>query len=165
MNVWRAAGVVALAALAAVGCTPAPRALIAVERTESGQARVLTASCPEYVALQFSVSSSGGRVGHKRWAISNGAMGGPLDTVDVFSIPPGWRAYRSDLTDLEGGGEYTVAMSGAVRGRGLDGHLSFTPDQFAALKAGEVLVTDDGDTEVVSRADFLKRDDRRCAPG
>ncbi|MER5869422.1 hypothetical protein [Streptomyces sp. NPDC002044] len=165
MNVWRAAAMVAFTALAVVGCTPAPRALIAVERTESGHARVLTAGCPEYVALQFSVSSSGGSVGHKRWAISSGAMGGPLDTVDVFSTPSGWRAYRSDLSDLKGGSEYTVAMNGAVRGRGLDGHLSFAPDQFEALKAGEVLVTEDGETEVVSRSDFLKKDDRRCAPG
>ncbi|MFD8978424.1 hypothetical protein [Streptomyces sp. NPDC059564] len=150
-------------ASAAGGCTPAPKALLAVERTDAGRARVLIAPCPEYDALQFSVSSSGGSVGHQRWALINDAMGGPLASVDLFSPPQGWSVTRSALSDLKGGREYTVKIDGAVRGRGLDGRLSFTPSQFDSLKPGRVIVTNGEDSKVIEKSEFMKKDAGRCA--
>lgn len=166
VNVWRAAGVSVFAMLAAaVGCTPVPRHLLAVERTDVGQAHVLIAPCPEYDARQFIVSASGGNAGTQKWMISNYATSGTLDAVDLFMVPSGWNIDMSTLTDLRGGYHYDVFLSGAVRGRGLDGGLSFSRSEFEALKSGEVLTMGDEDTEVVSRSAFLKKDDRRCAPG
>ncbi|MFF3013639.1 hypothetical protein [Streptomyces sp. NPDC057939] len=148
-----------------VACSPAPSAILAVERTDPGKARVLIAPCADYAALQFDVFSSGGTVGYKIWAIDSDAMGGPLSSVDLFTAPPGWSVAESSLTDLKGAHEYTVVLEGAVGSRGLDGEISFTPAQFEGLKDGEVLVRDDGETKKIKSSEFMKKDSGRCAAG
>lgn len=159
-----AVAMVFILAATAVGCTPAPKALVAVERTDTGRARVLVAPCPEYTAQMFSVFSSGGTIGYKRWFLISDAMGGPLDSVELFSAPQGWSVTRSELSDLKGGGEYTVVLVGGVRGRGLGGEISFTPDEFEALKAGQVLVRDGKGSKVAKKSEFMKKNGDRCTP-
>ncbi|MFD0375699.1 hypothetical protein [Streptomyces sp. NPDC127112] len=156
--------VVAITAVAAVGCSPAPKALLAVERTDMGGARVLVAPCPEYSAQLLSVAGSGGNIGFKRWAIVNDAMGGPLDSVELFSAPQGWSVAESELSDLKGGRTYTVVLDGGVRGMGLDGEVSFTPDRFEALKPGQVLVRDGKGARTIKKSEFMKNDSGRCTP-
>ncbi|RKS97220.1 hypothetical protein BX286_7034 [Streptomyces sp. 3211.6] len=163
----RAAATVAagsIMAATAVGCSPAPKALLAVERTDTGGARVLIAPCPEYSAQMLSVSSSGGTIGFKRWSLVNDAMGGPLDSVELFSKPKGWSVAESELSDLKGGREYTVVLVGGVRGRGLGGEISFTPDEFVALKPGQVLVRDGKGSKAAKKSEFMKKNSDRCTP-
>ncbi|GLV87960.1 hypothetical protein Slala03_76490 [Streptomyces lavendulae subsp. lavendulae] len=148
----------------AAGCSPAPKSLLAVERTSTGRARVLIAPCPGYKAQVISAFSSGGTVEYKRWSIINDAMGGSLDSVELFSAPPGWSVTRSDLNELKDGGEYTVVLNGGSNGYGLDGEITFTPDRFGALKAGEVIARDGKGSKTVKRADFMKKDAERCTP-
>ncbi|MEU3404591.1 hypothetical protein ABZ766_11660 [Streptomyces sp. NPDC006670] len=163
----RAATIVAVGSIVAamaVGCSPAPKALLAIERTEAGGARVLVAPCPEYSAQLISLSSSGGTTGFKRWSLVNDAMGGPLDSVELFSALQGWSVAEAELSDLKGGREYTVVLDGGVKGRGLDGEITFTPDGFEALKAGQVLVRDGKGSKVTKKSEFMKKDGDRCTP-
>ncbi|MFD7561346.1 hypothetical protein ACFV9E_43580 [Streptomyces sp. NPDC059835] len=147
-----------------VGCTPVPKGLLAVERTDTGGARALIAPCPGYQSLQFSVYSTGGSSGYQRWAVINDAMGGSLSQVELFSAPAGWSTTESALKDLKGAKKYTLTLDGAIRGRGLDGEVTFTPDQLEALQAGKVIVADGDGTKVVSRSAFMKDESARCSP-
>ncbi|MGE7386914.1 hypothetical protein ACQKM2_15675 [Streptomyces sp. NPDC004126] len=157
--------VMSMVTAAAVSCSPAPKALLAVERTESGRARILVAPCPRYTAQMFSFFSSGGTIGYKRWFLMNDSMRGSLASVDLFEPPQGWSVRRSELVDLKGGREYTAVLRGGVNGRGLDGRISFTPDLFDRLKPGKVLVPDGEGAKMVKRSEFMKKDADRCTPG
>ncbi|MFD0375700.1 hypothetical protein [Streptomyces sp. NPDC127112] len=147
-----------------VGCSPAPKSTLAVERTEEGKARVLIAPCPEYDALQFSIFSKGGSVGFHSWAISNNAMRGQLAEIELFSAPTGWSVTEEGLKSIDAAESYTIHLDGSVRGRGLDGKISFTPDRFEALKPGQVLVRDGKGAKTVKKSEFMKKDSDRCTP-
>ncbi|MEV7526305.1 hypothetical protein [Streptomyces sp. NPDC091371] len=150
---------------AAVACTPTPKGLLAVERTETGSVRVLIAPCSDYDALDFSVfRKGGGSADLQRWAVSNEVMRGSLPSIELFATPPGWRTTSTTLSDLKGGGTYTLTVYGAVGGRGLDGKVAFTAGQLEGLTAGQVLVKQGSETKVVSRSEFMKDDPDRCTP-
>lgn len=152
-----------LAALA-VGCTPAPKELLAVERTQGGGARVLIAPCADFDVLQFSAFSEGNSGGYPRWAVINDAMRGPLTEIDLFSAPQGWSVTEETLRDVRAAGKYTMTLDGAVHGRGLDGRISFTSSQFESLPPGEVLVADNGSAKSTQKSNFMKEDSGRCKP-
>ncbi|MFF9053083.1 hypothetical protein ACF09Z_18255 [Streptomyces erythrochromogenes] len=147
-----------------VGCTPTAKAILAVEPASGGGVRVLIAPCPGYDVQQFSAITAGGAGGLQRWAVSNDAMAGPLADMELFVVPPGWSADESTLQGLQDGEEHVLTVVGAVRGRGLDGKVRFRPDRVAALKPGQVLVSDDGETKAISRSQFMKADSARCEP-
>ncbi|MFF3020482.1 hypothetical protein [Streptomyces sp. NPDC057939] len=157
--------VVPLLAALAVGCRPAPHAILAVERNRTGGAGVLIAPCADYDVVHLSVfSHEAGKVDLSRWAIINDAMRGSLAELELFSVPQGWSVTEDTLQGVAGGGEYTVTIDGSVRGRGLDGELSFAADQLASLKPGEVLVDGDGGAKAVPRSKFVNAKSGRCEP-
>ncbi|WP_141754147.1 hypothetical protein [Streptomyces subrutilus] len=149
----------------ASACTPTPKALLAIERTETGATRALIAPCPDYDALNFTVFREDGEsVELERWAVSNETWRGSPPSIELLVTPQGWKSQEATLANLEGDGKYTVTIDGAVRGRGLDGEVSFTPNQLGTLTAGEVLIKDGSGTRAVSRSEFLKKDSDRCTP-
>ncbi|MFF3016491.1 hypothetical protein [Streptomyces sp. NPDC057939] len=142
-----------------VGCTPAPKQIVGVERTAGGVGKVLIAPCPGYVAQVVGVSADKGA---PRWSVWNSPGTRDVSEVEFFRAPDGWRVSKASLTDLKTGDDtFSAGVMGGIAGRGLNGDVTFDLDRFEGLGDGEVIV---GDNKVVKRADFMKADSDRCEP-
>ncbi|MFD6890208.1 hypothetical protein [Streptomyces sp. NPDC059957] len=156
-------GAVLLAQLV-VGCTPAPEALLAVERTESGGTRLLMAPCPDFRFRSVTVFHNVDEPELKKWTVSRDGMTGLLGQIDLFTPPDGFKVTESTLTSLESTGEYVANVRGVVGVEdSLTGKLSFTVDKVNKLSAGKVLTGVNGD-KVMDRAKFMKSSSERCKP-
>lgn len=120
-------GAVLLAQLV-VGCSPAPKALLAVERTETGGTRLLMAPCPDFRFRSVTVFhdyDDGPQI--KTWTVSRERMAGSFEQIDLFTPPKGFKVTEETLTSLENYGEYIAGVDGSVEGEGsLRGELHFS---------------------------------------
>ncbi|MER5773560.1 hypothetical protein ABT144_04510 [Streptomyces sp. NPDC002039] len=147
-----------LACLVLVGCSPAPKPIVTVERSGEAAIRLLITPCPGYVPMQVFVSPDAG-VPH--WSAFNDRGGtGPYE-IELLKAPDGWSAGPSKLAKFESGITYEVNVMGGHGSRGVGGDVSFDLDQLAALEEGEVLASEG---KTVKREDFLKPDSDRCEP-
>jgi len=158
------AGILLALAWLGTGCSPAPQAVIAVERESGGTLRLLTPDCPGMVIGDYSVIRDDEHDAELRnWAIHNTSWTQSLGSVRIFEVPKGWKAYADDLDPLAKGIPYMATMDASVSGKGLEGNVPFTLDQVGKLKSGEVLVSDgDKGSKAVSRADFLRDGKKAC---
>ncbi|MER5773561.1 hypothetical protein ABT144_04515 [Streptomyces sp. NPDC002039] len=144
--------------LVLVGCSPAPKPIVGVERTADGSAKVLIVPCPGYVPDQVSVAAAEGM---PRWSISN-VVGKGASEIEFFRVPEGWRISTDAVFDLKTtDARYIVGVMGGVGARAVNAQLAFDLDRLEALEAGEVLVRGG---KTVKREDFLKPDSDRCEP-
>lgn len=147
----------------ATACTPEPKAILAVERSAAGAPRLLVAPCSGYRARSLSVFHDGNSDHSNSWRLFSVGGSKSIDAVDFLVTPPGWEVDESTLPELRESEKYTAKIDGSIKGKGLDGRISFTLEDLQSLGDGEVLAGA-WDTRVVSRADFLKGGSKQCKP-
>ncbi|MFJ2558734.1 MULTISPECIES: hypothetical protein [unclassified Streptomyces] len=149
------------------GCSPAPKGILAVERAEGGGVRLLLASCPGYLAQNFSVLADVPGDTLVNWMVSNTSWTESVGSMRVFGpLPKGWRSASGNLlTELRGGVPYSASVRGSMGNRGLDDMVDFTLADLDGLKDEQVLIAEDGGgNKTVDREDFLRADSDKCEP-
>ncbi|MFD8978425.1 hypothetical protein [Streptomyces sp. NPDC059564] len=153
----------ALFASGLMGCGPAPKSLLAVERAEGGGVRLLIASCADYDVDYVSVFLDSDAA-DESWRLSNRSSLGAPGQIELFEPLDGWMVdQKSNLTELRTPGTYVAKVDGAITSRGLNGRVSFTLASLEKLDAGKVISGTRGD-QVMGRSDFLKPSPDRCKP-
>jgi hypothetical protein len=126
----------ALAALTTLlaACTPADKPVTALRYGNNHP--VLIIACPTIYPDRISLYTKGASPS-AGWTIDRDATDTPLPTeVTLLETPPGWTASEHSLTALRPGAVYAVALfdrSNAVP-------ITFTLDELAALRSGQVLI-------------------------
>ncbi|MFJ3860444.1 hypothetical protein ACIPRL_29975 [Streptomyces sp. NPDC090085] len=144
-----------LSAQAVTGCTPAPQALPAAERNESGSIRLLVAPCPDFKIRGVSVFLNGNADPSVRWSVMRETGPGTPSEIDLFSTPDGYRVNEATLTEIQPSSKYAASTRGSIGTKGISGRLDFSPEKVDELDAGKVVTGLDGD-KAVNRKDFLK---------
>ncbi|MER5932478.1 hypothetical protein [Streptomyces sp. NPDC002054] len=154
---------VALLLSGMAACSPVPKPLLAAERTETGQVRVLIAPCPDYDVLGLSVFLNDNIGEPEIWTARSKLRSGSPGQVELFTPPEGWLVSQSSLADTSRPGRYVIDVDGAVNKWSLDGEVAFTAEEFQRLENGKV-ITGTRDGEVMDRTEFMKPDSDRCEP-
>jgi hypothetical protein len=152
---------VTLAGLAA--CSPAAKPLSAL-RLDSDRPTVLLAGCPDFQIDSLSVYPNGGSAtapasGPSRRLERTGSE--VPDSMPLFGTPPaGWSVSDDGLTALAPGEAYGfTAYAQAQR----TVTITFTPEDLAALGAGEVLIGKQPSShEKVTEKEFRERAKDSC---
>lgn len=150
-----------LSTQAVTGCTPAPQALLAAERNESGGIRLLVAPCPEFSIWGISVILDDDAAPDARWALIREKGASTPSQINLLSPPDGYKVNDSTLTEFQPSKKYSAAIDGSIGSKGLSGYVDFSLEKIDKLSPGKVLTGLHGD-KVVNRKDFLKSPPSRC---
>ncbi|MFC9825165.1 hypothetical protein ACFWG6_32060 [Streptomyces erythrochromogenes] len=150
-----------LSAQAATGCTPAPQALLAAERNESGGIRLLVTPCPDFKLGQMSVFLDDAAAPEAHWSLTRESDANTPSQINLLSPPAGYKVNAATLTEIQPSKAYVAAIDGSIGTKGVSGRLPFSLEKIAKLSPDEVLTGLHGD-KVVNRKDFLKSPPSRC---
>jgi hypothetical protein len=126
----------ALAALTTLlaACTPADKPVTALRYVNNRP--ILLIACPTMYPHRISLFTEGASPA-AAWRIDRDATDVPLPTeVTLLDTPPGWTASEQSLTALQPDAVYAVALYGRPNAV----PITFTLDELAALRSGQVLI-------------------------
>ncbi|WP_158943837.1 hypothetical protein [Streptomyces sp. NRRL S-378] len=150
-----------LSAQAVTGCTPAPQALLAAERNESGEIRLLVAPCPDFKIRGVSVFLDDAAAPEAHWSLIRDSGASTPSQINLFSPPDGYKVNVATLTKIQPSKTYVAKIRGSIGSKGISGRLPFSLEKIDELSPDKVLAGLHGD-KVVNRKDFLKSPPSRC---
>lgn len=140
----------------AVGCSPANQPVLAVVRDGASGITLLFSRCTGYRVDSVSVFADVEESPVKSWDVSGYRVEPPVDSVQLFQTPRGWRTDDASLASLTSGVQYRSRSTGRVGDRALNGGISFTLDDLGKLGPDDVLVADGGErNKAMGRDEFL----------
>ncbi|MFD5619675.1 hypothetical protein [Streptomyces yangpuensis] len=147
----------------AVGCTPGSKALIAVERNESGGVRLLVSPCPEFGIRTISVFLDDDTAPAEDWSLKKEGAGVFPSRIDLFAPPVGYKVDKGTLTELKPANSYVAEIAGEVGSKPLSGRVEFSLEGIGELRSGQVLTGVRGGA-VMDRKEFMEAPPGDCKP-